>query len=411
MTPIKFSSKPLKIGIDCRMFSSAFTGIGRYTYELTRQLFEIDQTNEYILFFNPPEFEKFTPPNPRIKKVLVNARHYSFAEQTIFLQKLLRENLDLMHFTHFNAPILYFKPCVVTIHDLTLSFFPGRKMTSTLHRAAYHITLRAAVTKAKHIIAVSNYTKKDLQKLFKISDEKITVTYEGVNQKFCPLPQEEIQKITQKYIPTVTSYILYTGVWRSHKNVTALIKAFYLLKEKENLDIKLLITGREDPCYPEIRELAKQLNLENDIIFTGIVDDTELPALYSGARAYIFPSLYEGFGLPPLEAMQCGTPVATSRASSIPEICGEENALYFDPYDINDIARKIHQICTDETLRQKLIENGLNHVKKFSWKQMAAETLEIYNHVTLSLPARRGESNHDVLRQVVDTGRTPHGMA
>jgi len=378
----------MRIGIDCRMYSSRFTGIGRYVYELTENLFRADTQNEYVLFFNEPEFSHFTPPpgkESRVKKVLVNAPHYSLAEQTKFLRILKKEKLDLMHFTHFNAPILYRRPSVVTIHDLTLSFYPGRKMASPVHRFAYHVTIRSAVTKAKKIIAVSQNTKKDLQNIFKIPDEKISVIYEGVHEKFHPVhdqvDQRNVETVRQKYrLPK--PYLLYTGVWRSHKNLPNLLQAFHILKNDYGYDGSLVITGRPDPMYAtELEEQTLSLKLEDDVIFTGLVEEKDLVPLYNGAFIHIFPSLYEGFGLPPLEAMQCGVPVVASNISSIPEVCGKGNAVFFDPNNPEDMAEKIFDVVSHTSLREKLIANGLQRVKQFSWKTMAEETLAVYNNI------------------------------
>lgn len=370
------------------MYSSRFTGIGRYVYELTENLFRADAHNEYVLFFNEPEFSRFTPPTGKenkVKKVLVNAPHYSLAEQTKFLRALKKEKLDLMHFTHFNAPILYRRPSVVTIHDLTLSFYPGRKMASPVHRFAYHLTIKSAVTKAKKIIAVSQNTKKDLQNIFQIPDEKIAVIYEGVHEKFKPahdqVDQKNVESVRQKYrIPK--PYLLYTGVWRSHKNLPNLLQAFHVLKNDYGFDGSLVITGRPDPMYAaELEEQTLSLKLEDDVIFTGLVEEKDLVALYNGAFIYVFPSLYEGFGLPPLEAMQCGVPVVASNISSIPEVCGKGNAVFFDPNNPEDMAEKIFDVVSHTSLREKLIANGLQRVKQFSWKTMAEETLAIYNNI------------------------------
>ena len=363
------------------MYHSNFTGIGRYVYELTENLFQIDDKNEYTLFFNEPEYNYFKPPNERIKKVLADAKHYSWAEQTKLLQALNKAKIDVMHFTHFNAPILYNKPSVVTIHDLTLSFFPGKKMNNFPHRAAYQIALRNSVTKAKHVIAVSKNTAKDLQILLKTPDEKVSVVYEGINQEFKQITNREEIALELEKLGIKKSFILYTGVWRSHKNLPRLIKAFEILRKKYNLDLNLVITGKEDPYYPEVIKTVRDSNLEEDVILTGLVPEEELVTLYNAAKVYVCPSLYEGFGLSPLEAMQCGTPVATSNAACLPEVCGEENAMFFDPYDVNDMAEKIRQLLGDENLRQQLIENGLKHVQKYSWRKMAEEILQIYNNV------------------------------
>lgn len=371
----------MRIGIDCRMYSSKFTGIGRYTFELVRNLAEIDQQNEFILFFNAPEYEQFETPSKNFKKILINSPHYSLKEQTKFLYHLLKQKLDLMHFTHFNAPIFYMRPSLVTIHDLTLSFFPGNKMRSPLHRAAYHITLRSATKKAKKIIAVSQYTKKDLEKLLHINSEKIHVIYEAVNDDLKKIEnKKEIKKALQKF-SIKKPYILYTGVWRNHKNLVNLIKAFAKLRSYYNLDYELVITGKEDPKYPEIKEAIEHARMTERTCLTGLVSEKELQILYSAAHAYCLPSLYEGFGLSPLEAMKCGAPVAVSKLTCLMEICGEENALFFDPYDVNDIAEKLATICTNTAVRNQLIENGKKHIEKFSWKKMARETLALYNEI------------------------------
>ncbi len=368
----------MRIGIDARMYSTSFTGIGRYVFELVRQLTAIDKTNEYVLFMNRPEYDDYKPRSKRISKVLVNARHYSFAEQTRYLYKLYGEKLDLMHFTHFNAPIFYRGKSIVTIHDLTLSFFPGKKMNSWKHRKAYQLVLKRSVKHAGKIIAVSEHTKKDLIEITGADPSKIKVIYEGVDEQFKPRPDKSaIKNLIRKYGIT-REYILYTGVWRSHKNVVNLIKAFALLKTADEFSPQLVITGEEDPHYPEVRRSVRELGLEHDVIFPGLVPEDELVALYQAAYLYAFPSLYEGFGLPPLEAMRCGTPVVASSNSCIPEICGEENALFFDPLDPEDIANAIRKVLLNEELRQELRARGLRHSRKFSWLKMAEETLMLY---------------------------------
>jgi glycosyltransferase involved in cell wall biosynthesis len=367
----------MRIGIDARIFGSQYTGIGRYVQELVEQMADLASQHEFVLFMNEPQFHEYEAPK-NVKKVLVNAHHYSLKEQWSFFWKLRKAKLDLMHFTHFNAPILYKNPSVVTIHDLTLSFYPGKKMNSWLHRKAYHLTLSHAVKHAKKVIAVSENTKLDLIKVLGTPDEKITVIYEGVGENFTPREDKEgLAELIKKYGIT-KDYLLYTGVWRSHKNLINLIRAFAILKQDESFDLQLVITGKEDPYYPEVRRTVKELGLEYSVIFPGMVPEDELTALYQGVFTYVFPSLYEGFGLPPLEAMRCGTPVVASKASCIPEICGENNALFFDPYDPEDMANSIRRVWLDGDLRKDLRERGLRHSRKFSWKSMAEETLALY---------------------------------
>lgn len=370
-----------RIGIDCRMYSSRFTGIGRYVYELTRNLFQLDSQNEYVLFFNDPEYDAFKPPNERVTKVRVNAPHYSFSEQVKFLFQLRKQKLGLMHFTHFNAPILYKHPSIVTIHDLTLSFYPGKKMTSPFHRIAYKKTIHSAVKNAQKTIAVSRNTKKDIEDILKTDPKKILVIYEAVHEAFRPIEDDTYKMKLKEKFNIETPFILYTGVWRTHKNLPNLIRAFAILKKEYGYPGKLVITGKHDPVYAQdIFQMPETVALDDQIIFTGMVDELELIALYNAAQVYAFPSLYEGFGLPPLEAMQCGTPVAASNRSCIPEVCGD-NALFFDPKDPRDIADKIYTITSENAVRERLINNGLAHVKNFSWEKMAQQTLQLYNEI------------------------------
>ncbi len=379
----------MRIGIDARMYSTEFTGIGRYVYELVKALTELDDKNEYVLFMNEPEYSKFVE-SRKVKKVLVKAKHYSVREQLGYLWTLRRAKLDLMHFTHFNAPILYRKPSVVTIHDLTLSFFPGKKMNSAFYRMAYNVVLKAAVRNAKKVIAVSENTKADLVEIAGTSPSKVEVIYEGVGEEFGPRGDKETQEDLHRKYSITRNFLLYTGVWRGHKNLVNLIKAFALLREgPEGHDLQLVITGEEDPYYPEVKRTVKELGLEHHVIYTGMVPEKELVALYQTATAYVFPSLYEGFGLPPLEAMRCGTPVVASKVSCIPEICGEASAIYFDPYDPEDISNSIRKVLLDENLQKELRECGLKHSLKFSWEKMAQKTLEIYTEILESIPKKK----------------------
>ncbi|MDP2642793.1 MAG: glycosyltransferase family 1 protein [Candidatus Peregrinibacteria bacterium] len=380
----------MKIGIDCRIYSSKFTGIGRYTHELVQNIIRINdekkRPHEIVLFFNAPEFHDYTPPNPAVKKVLVNARHYSFAEQVKFLIKLNKEKLDFMHFPHFNVPYFYSRPYTVTIHDLTISLFPGKgnKIWKFFQRMVYDVIIKNATVTAKTVVTISKNTKKDLIERLNVPEEKIEVIYNGVSDNFTLIDDPKtFQKTLNKY-KIKKEFLLYTGVWRYHKNLPRLIEAFAILRQKKNLDMSLVITGKPDLDYPETKDKVKELGLENDVIFTGLVDEEELIHLYNAANIYVFPSLYEGFGLPPLESMKCGTPVVASNTSSIPEICGEENAIFFDPYNVEDIAEKIEKVYKDVDLQAKLIENGIAHASLFSWQITGEKTYDAIMRATLN---------------------------
>jgi len=368
------------------MYGSRFTGIGRYTYELVQHLAQLDTTNEYVCFLNPEQYKTFKKPAKHVRAVRVDAPHYSIAEQTSFLFALYREHCDLVHFTHFNAPLLYAGKSVVTIHDLTLSKFPGRKMVHFIHRAAYNAVIRRSVAHASRIITVSQHTKKDLMEMLSTPAKKISTIYNGMSGDFHP-PKNLAAKhaaITKKY-DIHGDYLLYTGVWRDHKNILGMLRALAQLRREKKFSGKLIITGRPDPVYaPDIHRVIEVEGLRHAVIFVGLVPEADLIALYQAARVFVFPSFYEGFGLPLLEAMAAGVPIAASNASCIPEIGGANNAVYFDPYDISDMAQQIWRAWADDALRKQLISNGKKHVKGFSWEEMAQETLAIYSQVLAS---------------------------
>lgn len=367
----------MKIGIDARMYGIHFTGIGRYSYELIQHLAEPDQTNEYFVFLRKEAFREFEPPNSRFHKVLAEYQHYSFGEQIGFLRLLNSYQLDLMHFTHFNAPIFYRRPFIVTIHDLTLTFYPGKKMNTWLHRMAYHWTIRSVTKHARRIIAVSNHTKQDLIKVLGVPEDKIEMIYHGVSPQFSGSAATLRPELMQK-LGLARPFFLYTGVWREHKNVVGMIKAFADFNREHGQQYDLVITGKTNPTYHEIPDTVRQLNLRPHVHLVGIVSEPDLQALYQNAIAYVFPSFYEGFGFPPLEAMQAGTPVLASSLSAVPEVCGEGNALYFDPHSIDDMKAKMRQIASDASLRQKLTDRGRERVKLFKWEETVKKTLNLY---------------------------------
>lgn len=254
-------------------------------------------------------------------------------------------------------------------------------MRAIPYRIAYKKVMKNAVKKAQNIIAVSENTKNDIIKHHKIKPEKIHTIYEGANKEFHQLKPAELAKQTEnlkKKYNITKPFLLYTGVHRYHKNLPRLIKAFSFIAHK-NKDLQLVITGKPDPLYPEAEQATKQFHLENRVILPGLVPEDELIALYNLAEAYVFPSLYEGFGLPVLEAFACGTPVIASDVSSIPEVAGKNNALFFDPYDPKDISTKIRTLLKTPSLQNDLRQKGLARVKAFSWQKMAKEILSLYN--------------------------------
>ena len=361
-----------KIGIDARFFGPKQKGLGRYVQKLVENLEKTDLNNQYFIFLRKDNFLNYNPKNKNFKKVLADYKWYGFKEQIFFPFKIRKYKINLMHFPHFNIPILYFKPFVITIHDLILKRFPTHRASTLipiyywLKNLVYQMVIFLAIKRAKKIIAVSNYTKNDILKYFKVKAGKIKVIYEGA-------PKQR-NKILNKL--STKKYILYVGNAYPHKNLERLILSFNKLI-KENKDLYLILVGEIDYFYKKIQD---KFSDSKQIIFTDFVLDKELVNLYRNASLYVFPSLYEGFGLPSLEAMSHGVPVVCSKASCLPEIL-ENSAIYFNPEDISDMAEKIKYVLNNKQIQEKLISNGFKQINKYKWDKMAQKILKIYESV------------------------------
>ena len=373
-------NKTKTIGIDARMYGYAQTGIGNYIRHLLETIGRDRSGNRYVVFLMPEEFDGWIVPGEHVRKVKVDCRWYGWKEQLLLPFLLARERLDLMHFTHFNSPLLYLRRSLVTIHDVTPYFFPGHKMKSPIRRIGFRLTFLASVRKARRVIAVSQYTKGDIVRLFHTDPTKITVIAEGADEQFRPVADEERLAELQAKYHLRRPFLFYTGVWRNHKNLVGLIRAFHLLRTRYDLDIDLVLGGKEDPYYPEVRRTWEELGLEQHIRPVGFIPQAELPLFYNAARVFVIPSFYEGFGLIGLEAMACGTPVAASARTSLPEVLGSA-AVYFDPAAPADMAEKIRLVFQDKKLYNELRENGFQQVRRYSWERMGRETLALYNEL------------------------------
>jgi len=367
------------------MYRSSVAGIGRYSQNLIKNLLEIDSENQYILFMTSADAEEYQKgllkaslkyQNDNVKIKIVDIPHFTLAEQTKLPKILEREKLDLMHFLNFNYPVSYKGKFITTIHDLTLLFYPETaKKTNFIKKNAFRFVMKKACQNSAKIIAVSESTKKDIIKTFKINSEKIKVIYEASDDKtFAQTTKEDLERLKEKY-NLKTPVILTVGQFRPHKNLPALVEAFSKLRKE--IPSKLVILGKPDSKHTRLYEAIDKDKVKNDILLPGFVDNKELALWYKIASVFVFPSLYEGFGLPGLEAMMVGTPVVASNQSSLPEIY-QDAALYFDPFNLEDISAKIKEVMTDKNLRDKLIQNGLRVSRQYSWKKTAEETLKLY---------------------------------
>jgi glycosyltransferase involved in cell wall biosynthesis len=380
----------MNIGIDARFYGSLGKGLGRYTQKLIEHLEHIDTQNDYVIFLRRENFDEYQPKNPRFKKVLADYQWYSFAEQIIFPVVLYQHCFDVVHFPHFNIPLLYWKKFIVTIHDLILLHFPTQKTTTLsplwyrVKFLAYRMTIWWAIQRAVHIMTVSEYTKQDLQKYYRVPKEKMTVAYEATDDFCWHQSQEksleilrrigltESDEVSKKY-GIIQPYFLYVGNAYPHKNLENLVA---ILCQKNNQDMLLVLVGKEDYFYRRLKQLVRRKNMRN-ILFAGFVPDEELDVLYRYGRAYVFPSLYEGFGLPPLEAMSKGLPVLATHATSLPEVLGDA-AWYYDPSHKDSLAQSLRLIWEDENMRNDLRAKGYKRSRDFDWSKMAQMTLERY---------------------------------
>ena len=371
-----------KIGIDARFCTDYSTGVGRHVEELIKHLANLDPKTKYVCFMKPDIAKNFIAPSKNFIIESTNSPHYSIKEQFSFLRQINKHKFDLMVFPQFNLPIFYRGKYVVTIHDLTLHFFPGKKKNDFFSRLAYKFIINRAVKRAQHVFAVSENTKKDLVKVMKINPIKISVTYNGVSNVFSPINNEKIKQKFRKKYNLPQKYFLYTGVLRTHKNILGFIKSYAeFLKKHAKSNIDLVLTGPKDITYwGEIKNLIKELNLIKNVHHLGLIPHKEMNELFGSAWAYVFPSFYEGFGIPPIEAMGCDIPVACSNTSALPEACGDA-ALYFDPYDEDAMIEALEQIAFDEKLRKDLIKKGQIQCRKFSWEKMTQEMLVVYKKI------------------------------
>lgn len=375
----------MRIGIDARFYGGEQSkGLGRYTQKLIENLARLDTQNEYFIFLQEKEYKTWKINTENFHRILAPYHWYSIMEQLFMPLKIKNVDLDFMHFPHFNVPFFYNDPFVVTIHDLIISRFPTERATTLgpwlykIKQLAYHRVIKHAAYAAKRIITVSDYSKRDIVDYFNLPEQKIAVTYEATDlQEVKEVPVAEKIKILQHY-GIDAPFILYVGNAYPHKNLEILMKVIKVLKKKKQLDWKLVLVGKKDYFYQRLEQLAWAMDIEKEAIFAGFVPDHDLPALYQEALAYIFPSRYEGFGLPPLEAMSHGTPVLSSQQACLPEILGEA-ALYFDYQDVYGIIKQLEKITKNQNnIRRDLITKGLKKVREYSWEKMARQTLRIY---------------------------------
>ncbi|MHB1393068.1 MAG: glycosyltransferase family 4 protein [Clostridia bacterium] len=362
----------MKVAINGLLISNENAGIGRYGYNLINSLIKADSV-DYTLFLQRSAGidHKDIESRGEFKR-----SYQRILDEQIFLPLSYR-NFDLVHFIDYSSP--YFKmniPFITTIHDLTYFKFP-----ETFSYGSQKIKVVLAPLSIKRsaiIIADSENTRNDISEMFPDVKDKVRVVYPG-RPDFKEVKDKKLVEDTKRKYDIKGEYIMTVGTLEPRKNLKSLIKAYKLVHERIK-DINLVIVGKKGWLYKEVFELLEEDKFRDAVIFTGYVAQEDLPCLYSGAQCFVYPSIYEGFGLPPLEAMCCGTPVVVSNTSSLPEVVGEAG-VYVKPIEIESIFDGIMKVLNDSGLRQTLISNGYKQVKKFDWDLAARQVIDIYKEI------------------------------
>jgi glycosyltransferase involved in cell wall biosynthesis len=374
----------VKIAIDIRWMTEF--GVGTYIRNIVRALGRLDRQNKYFLIGSPQKVAEIGPLPPNFHAVSLLEPDTKPKGYFQFRAIVKRLGCDLVHIPHlFWLPRALPCPYVMTVHDV-LGHMYRTHGRSGLRRSLHFYLTRRVLKEAARIFAVSHFTKSEIQQLFAISPDRVQVVYNAIDERFLRghATEADRQLIAERYLVTYP-FVLYAGAISPHKNLIRIIEAFSALKaelEKEQKfhDLKLIIIGDDLSGHPDLRRTVVKSGVQNDVRFLGFVPIEVLRIFYDAAKIFVFPSLYEGFGLPPLEAMAHGTPVVTSNTSSLPEVTGNA-AILVNPENVFEIMRALHRVLLDQSLRDKLKQRGYEQSKRFSWDSSVQRILVAYEEV------------------------------
>ncbi len=377
----------MKIALNALFLQTPANGSAQYLLHLLHALKEVDQQNEYVLLGAKPiagNGSTLAPFLYRVSPVPSLARRNENIEKAVWEQitgpaAARRADIDLFHVPYFAPPLFPRTPTVVTIHDVIPLRLPAYQ-ASAMVKAYMRLVARAAHN-ATLIITVSQHAKQDMMDALRLPAERIRVTYEAAGDEYKPITDPALLAQARARYGLGERYIFYLGGLDQRKNVPQLVRAFaYLYKQLDQPDLQLLISGNPDkqkgPLFPDPRPIAAELGISDQVIYR-FVEEEDKPAMYSGASLYVFPSLYEGFGLPPLEAMSCGAPVVCSNRTSLPEVVGDA-AITVDPEDTRSLVEAMRSVLTDSSLAMDLRARSLQRATLFNWRKTATETLSAY---------------------------------
>ncbi len=367
----------MRIGIDARKLH--YFGIGTYIRNLLRQLARLDRDTEFIVLARPADCTAVGSLGDNFRAVPETAANYSVAEQIRIPLALRRERVTLFHAPHYVLPPLVRCRSVVTIHDCIHLMFP-EYLPNRLALTYARTSITLAARRATRVLTVSESSKRDILRFVDVPAGKIDVIYNAYDERFGVEPREEdVIRVRERY-QLHDQFVLYAGNVRPHKNLERLIEAFDLVRKRGLEHLKLVLIGDEISKYAALRRAVHSHQLHQYVRFLGYLPEETLAIMYRLAGVFVFPSLYEGFGLPPLEAMASGTPVVTSNVSSLPEVAGDA-AILVDPYRPEAIADGIERLLRDEALRRDLRARGLARAQQFSWEASVRRVREIYGEV------------------------------
>src|SRR3989449_1297333 len=376
-TPPLISSPPVRIGIDARKLHDF--GIGTYIRNLLRQLARLDRETEFVVFCRPDDREALTSLGENFRPVPERSANYSVAEQLSIPLALRREGITLFHAPHYVLPPLVRCRSVVTIHDCIHLMFP-QYLPSRLALQYARTSIALAARRAARVMTVSESSKRDILRFVDVKPEKIDVIYNAYDERFTIEPREEdVVRVRERY-QLHDEFVLYAGNVKPHKNLERLIEAFDLVRARGLDRLKLVLIGDEISKYAALRRAVHQHHLHKHVRFLGYMPHETMAVMYRLAGVFVFPSLYEGFGLPPLEAMASGTPVVTSNVSSLPEVAGDA-AVPVDPYSVSSIVGGMRRVLSDPELASELRRKGLVRARDFSWERSVRRVHKIYMQV------------------------------
>lgn len=362
------------------------SGIGIYTYELAKLLQknkDIELSGEIFNFLNRNDISKdIEGLNMPIK--LCTLFPYGVYRRIwnmipINYNKLFNSNADIYHFFNFIVPPRIKGKVITTIHDMTYVLYPETMDKRNLKRIKDDIVY--SVERSDKIITVSESSKRDIIKYLNVPEEKIEIVYNGVHYyEFSGILTKEKRLMVRSKYSLPEKYILYMGTLEPRKNIESILESYYVLKKNYASEVKLVIAGKKGWLFENIFSVVEKLKLQNDVVFTDYVDELDKAAIYQMASLFVFPSIYEGFGIPVLEAMAASVPVITSNVSSLPEVAGDA-AVLVEPKDINSLAESMHKILSDDDFKLELVEKGHIQAKKFTWQSSAEKLYEIYKSI------------------------------